>query len=70
MEGGLHPAFGVPGSLFVCLVSCLGPKGRQMEWRGRGTSKQKQRKWKKLGKEVLFLEKVVLRKVGSGLLSG
>lgn len=31
---------------------------------GRGTSKQKQRKWKKLGKEVLFLEKVLLEKWG------
>lgn len=29
MEGGLHPTFGVLGSLFVSLVSCLGPKGRQ-----------------------------------------
>lgn len=69
MQGGLHPAFGGLGSSACSWCPTLASKGRQAAQPGRRMSYQKQEKLKKSGKEVLFLEKLVLREGANDLLA-
>lgn len=70
MKGGLRPAFGGLGRIRVPypVPQCEHPRlemhleGRQAVQPGKRPSYQEQKKWKKSGKEVLFLEKLALRK--------